>query len=134
MATFLDTNILVYLLNSEESHHDWAVKEFTDSKLRGPALIADIVYCELSAGMNSKDQVDAAVEQLGIERTHGDDPALFRAGQAYKQYKSGGGQKKRVLPDFIIGAIADSAGAPLITNNASDFAKYFPGLQLISPG
>jgi hypothetical protein len=61
------------------------------------------------------------------------DDALFRAAEAFRQYKENGGQKKRVMPDFMIGAAADIANAPLLTANAGDFDGFFPALQLIAP-
>jgi predicted nucleic acid-binding protein len=38
-----------------------------------------------------------------------------------------------VLPDFLIGAAAEVADAPLVTANAKDFRTYFPGVTLIQP-
>ncbi|HEX3888870.1 MAG TPA: PIN domain-containing protein [Phenylobacterium sp.] len=133
MTTFLDTNILIALLNNQEQHHAWCVAQLGACKLNGPALISDIVYCEFSAGMASQAHVDAAIAQFALERMPSDDATLFRAGTAFRQYKANKGTKTNVLPDFLIGAIAEVAGAPLITANAKDFTGYFPTLQLIAP-
>jgi hypothetical protein len=64
----------------------------------------------------------------------GSDAALVRAGVAFKQYRTQNSRPKtNVLPDFIIGAIAEVADAPLLTANSADFAAYFPKIILISP-
>lgn len=134
MTTFFDTNVLISVLNDQETHHNWAVQQLQDRKAAGPAIISDIVYCEFSVGMATREAVDAAVTALGLERHQCSDEALFRAGVAFKQYRGQNrGTKTNVLPDFIIGAIADVAGVPLVTANGADFKTYFPNITLISP-
>lgn len=133
MTTFLDTNVLVYLLTKESQFHKWSVSQLEECKKRGPALISDIVYCEFSVAMPTQEATDAAVAQFALERVRGTKEALFLAGKAFQTYRRNGGPKTRMLPDFIVGAIAADAGAPLITVNAADFGSYFPGVTIISP-
>jgi predicted nucleic acid-binding protein len=87
----------------------------------------------MAVGMTSQEEVDAAVAKFALERLSSSDQVLFRAASAFKRYKENGGPKERVLPDFLVGAIADVANAPLITANAKDFRTYFPDLKLICP-
>lgn len=133
MTTFLDTNVLIYLTTPTDPHHDWAMQQLEACKARGPAIIADMVYCEFSVAFLSKADVDSVVSAFALERYPTTDTALFRAGKAFKQYRSQQGTKNNVLPDFLIGAIAEEAGAPLVTLNPKDFVGYFPTVQLISP-
>jgi predicted nucleic acid-binding protein len=133
MTSFLDTNVLIALLNQNEQHHAWSLNQFQARKSNGPVIISDIVYCEFSIGMATQAHVDAAISNFGLERLRGSDAALFRAGVAFKLYKSRNGSKTNVLPDFLIGAIAEVAGAPLVTINRKDYVGYFPAVQLITP-
>ena len=133
MTTFPDTNILVYLLDEGAELHEWAIAQLEVRLEVGPAVISDVVYCEFSVAMDPVEETDAAIAQLALERVRGSREALFQAGKAFKAYKANNGPKNQVLPDFIIGATAAAAGAPLMTANPGDFAGYFPGLQLISP-
>ncbi len=134
MTTFLDTNIVIALLSTSDPHHAWSVSELIKRKMDGPAIISDIVYCEVSMGMKSQDEVDAAIELLGLERTGNSDSALVRAGEAFLQYrKTNKGPKLGVLPDFLIGAVADDKKAALMTVNPRDYVNYFPTVKLIEP-
>lgn len=133
MTTLIDTNILIYLTNPAEALHGWSIEQLQLCKANGPAIVTDIVYCEFSAGMESQAHVDAVISQFDLERIRGSDAALVRAGHAYRQYKSRSGTKTNVLPDFLIGAIAEVTGAPLMTANAKDFLSYFPRVSIISP-
>jgi predicted nucleic acid-binding protein len=133
MTTFIDTNILVSILNPKEKLHNWSITKLNECKAQGPAVISDIVYCELSAGMASQNEVDTAIKAFGLQRYASNDAALFRAGAAFKKYKGCKGTKTNVLPDFLIGALAETVGVPLLTANRKDFVSYFPNLQIIAP-
>ena len=135
MTTFVDTNVLVYLMDDNDTMHPWSVEKFADCKAKGPVIISDIVYCELSVGMASKDELDEALSEIAVERFSGSDEILFRAGIAYKEHRDKNkGPKLNVLPDFLIGASAEVMGVPLLTANPKDFLKYFPKIKVISPG
>lgn len=134
MTTFVDTNVLIYLLDEGEKYHTWAQTMLATCKQQGPTVIADIVYAEFSAGMPSKEAVDTVITKYSLERLGHSDAALFTAGQTFKRYKEeNNGPKLNVLPDFLIGALAEANGAPLMTANPKDFVGYFPALTLIAP-
>ena len=78
---------------------------------------------DLDAMILSADLVNAAIPR----------PALFLTAKAFQHYRSSGGRKTGVLPDFFIGAHAAVANAALITRDATRCRSYFPGITLISP-
>jgi predicted nucleic acid-binding protein len=133
MTVFIDTNVLIAIVNPHEPHHDWSVQTLNDQLAVGPALISDIVFCEFSVAMENVDEASASVASLGLERLRTNDAALFRAGKAFKKYRENAGIKTNVLPDFLIGAEAVALDVPLVTANEDDFVKYFPELKIISP-
>lgn len=134
MTTFLDSCVVIALLSESEGLHAWSVAEVEKCKANGPAVICDIVYCEVSLAMETREELDEAITEWGIERITSPDDALFRAGRAFRKYREENkGPKLGVLPDFLIGATAEVHSAPLITDNIKDFAGYFPKVSLISP-
>lgn len=133
MTTFLDSCIFIALLNESDRLHDWSVEAVIKCKEIGPAIISDIVYCEVSVAMRSRAELDQALADLSLERVRLTDEALFRAGKAFKRYREENkGRKLGVLPDFLIGAMAEVHSAPLITDNKRDFIGYFPSINIIS--
>jgi predicted nucleic acid-binding protein len=134
MTTFLDTCIVIALTNDADRLHAWSVEEVIKCKSNGPAVICDIVYCEASIGMATRQEIDDVINEWGIERIHMPDDALFRAGRAFIQYKHiNKGPKSGVLPDFLVGATAEVHSAPLMTDDVTRFTTYFPSVGLISP-
>jgi predicted nucleic acid-binding protein len=133
MTIFLDTNIVIALLDDNHMYHAWSVAELEKADRR-PAVVSDVVYCEVSVGMPDQATLDKAIADLNLERFSFKDDALFRAGEAFKLYRDvKKGTKTGVLPDFLIGAIAETENTPLMTTNERDFTGYFDNLQLVSP-
>lgn len=133
MTTFLDTNILVYLLDEASPRHQWAKTVTAERRQEGPLIISDIVYSEFSVALESQSNTDDAIRSLALERIAFSDESLFLAGKAYRRYKEeNGGPKNNVLSDFLIGAQASAAGVPLVTANPDDFKSYFPAIKLIT--
>lgn len=133
MTTFIDTGVVIAVLNPADPHHSWSARKLQYYKAQGPAIISDIVYSEFCAGMPSQAAVDAVITRFGLERLRHSKSALFLAGQAFVAYRNRGGPKTSLLSDILIGALAADAGKPLMTSNSRDFAKHFPKLELITP-
>jgi len=49
------------------------------------------------------------------------------------QYRSAGGVRTGVLPDFFIGAHAMVESLPLLTRDARRYRNYFPEVVLVAP-
>jgi predicted nucleic acid-binding protein len=120
-------------LDANSPFHGWARDAAIKRKSVGPLIISDIVYSELSAGLDSVKKTDAALGSLATERLRFTTAALFRAGKAFYEYRSRRGPKTSMLSDFLIGAQAETEGAPLMTANRRDYRSYFPTVLLIEP-
>lgn len=131
MTTFIDTNVIVYLLTEDSPFHAWAKEAVATAD--PPIIASDIVYSELSIGMAGIAETDAAISDLAIERLPFSNDALFLTGRAYKKHCENGGSKSNVLSDFLIGAQAQSEDAPLLTNDIKNYKSYFPAVVLIKP-
>ena len=134
MTFLLDTSMLIGLIKPSDTWHAWAGAQFPILKQQGPLLLADVVFAEWSIAMKSRAELDTTIAELGLQRFRCSDDALYRAGQAFKEYKvKRKGPAKRVLPDMIIGAIAEIEKIPLVTANPADFIRDFPTVKLINP-
>ena len=65
---------------------------------------------------------------IGTKREAG-----FRAARAYLDYRRSGGPRTSPMPDFYIGAHAETAGFTLVTRDTARYRSYFPKLKLITP-
>lgn len=134
MTTIIDTGAIICANNTHELHHQWAVQAIGSCKQNGPLLVCDVVFTEISVVMHNVRDTQRALDVWDVERIDYTDDALFLAGKIFHKYKSENkGPKLGVMPDFFIGALASASGLPLMTTNAKDMIKYFPGLQIIAP-
>jgi len=127
----VDSSTLIALL-TDEATADWAEETLNTRRLLGGVFINQIVFAEICALFDSEE--DAAEKLSGVVgRVDLPWTCSSTAGTAYRIYKTRGGSKPRMLPDFLIAAHAASLGWSLVTNNPRDVKNYFPRLKLVHP-
>lgn len=131
--TLIDTNILLDVFTDDPAWAAWSIERLDAATLRGPLVINDVVYAELSVRFETIEALDAALQEAGIAIAAIPRPALFLAGKVFQRYRASGGTRTGVLPDFFIGAHASVAGLDLLTRDARRYRSYFPALSLIVP-
>ncbi len=133
-VTLVDTNVLLDVINEDENWHDWSARQLDLAALRGPVVVNDVVYAELSVRYATREMLDSCLTEAGIEIAPTPRAALFLAGKAYQRYRKAGGTRTGVLPDLFIGAHASTAGWTLLTRDARRYRTDFPAIDLIIPG
>ena len=131
--TLVDSNVLLDIFTRTPNWWEWAVMQLEEAALHGPLLINDVIYAETSVRFQGIDDFDAALAKAGVAVAPIPHLALFLAGKAFARYRSSGGIRTGVLPDFFIGAHADVERLPLLTRDARRYRHYFPTLALIAP-
>ncbi len=131
--TLVDSNVLLDIFTRMPNWWEWAVMQLEEAVLHGPLLINDVIYAETSVRFHSIDDFDAALAKAGVAVAPIPHLALFLAGKAFARYRSAGGIRTGVLPDFFIGAHADVERLPLLTRDARRYRHYFPTVALIAP-
>ena len=131
--TFVDTNILIDIASDNPRWADWSRRALAAAHERGPLIINVAVYAEFAINFANAAECDAELEPFNLTIADIPKAAAFGAAQVFKGYRLAGGAHTNVLPDFFIGAHAESIGAPLITRDTRRYRTYFPRLMLLSP-
>jgi len=131
--TLVDTNVLLDLVTNDETWADWSVAQLEEASFRGPLVINDVVYAELSVRYERIEDLEAFIEAAGLVLRPLPRSALFLAGKVFIRYRRSGGTRTGVLPDFFIGAQAAVAELPLLTRDVGRYQTYFPTVELIVP-
>jgi len=129
----VDSNVLVDVISKDPHWFAWSVEQLDRCSKAGPIYIGPIVYAEVSVKMDSEEEVDEALDIIGVEYLPIPKPALFLAAKAFGRYRQAGGPRTNNLPDFFIGAHAQMAGLPLLTRDVGRYRTYFPKVKLIAP-
>ena len=133
MTALVDSNIILDILTQDPHWADWSSRALAQTGERGRVVINQIIFAEISPRYDTTVELDDALpphlfvrEQLPFE-------AAFLAGQAFRLYRSRGGERRSPMADFYIGAHAAVAGYQLLTRDAARYRSYFPRLDLITP-
>ena len=131
--TLIDTNVLVDVLANNAKWVAWSADALDTCASHGPILVNEIVYAELAVKSESKSELDSGLNGLGIQFERTPQEALYLAGKVFGRYRSAGGTRAAVLPDFFIGAHAQIARLAILTRDRRRYSTYFPDLTLITP-
>jgi predicted nucleic acid-binding protein len=132
-VTLVDSNVLLDIFSRTPGWWEWSLTQLEDVALYGPLLINDVIYAETSIRFQNITDFDATLAEAGITVAPIPRAALFLAGKTFTRYRSAGGVRSGVLPDFFIGAHADVERLPLLTRDRRRYRSYFPAVNLIAP-
>ncbi len=133
MITSIDTNVLLDVLVPNDKFCDASVRALDDTASDGSLVICDIVYAELCIHFDSQKDCDSFLKSAEIRVESLTREAHFRASRTWRMYRRQGGQRSRILADFLIGAHACVRASRLLLRDRGFYRKLFPSLQLIDP-
>jgi predicted nucleic acid-binding protein len=135
----IDSNVVIDARDSSQPDHAWAVDQIQAAVTGEGAGINTVTLAELCAGSPKPEAIASEIRRLGLDIF--DLPAAMAAacGKAYRRYliarhvSGGGNAPKFPLPDFFIGAHAETMGWKLATRDSERIAKSFPKVGLVTP-
>jgi predicted nucleic acid-binding protein len=133
MTTAVDSNILfdVFLPDPVfEKSSRLAVERHSQL---GGLIIAEPVYAELAAWFPSQTALDNVLAELDIIVEPVSRDGAFAAGRAWKKYHEGGGQRNRIMTDFLIGGHALVHSNILLSRDRGFYKSYFSSVRIIDP-
>lgn len=133
--TFVDTNILIDILQDDPRWGSWSVGQLQAATEAGPVMIDAIIVAELGRNYASLVEMVAPIAALSLTIAPIDPETAYLAGRRFAAYRTQrpAGAPTRPLPDFFIGAHAVTQGVPLLTRDVALYRTYFPELTLITP-
>ena len=132
-GTLVDSNVLLDLFTADPTWAAWSGEHLAAALDRGPVVVNQVVYGEVSLGFTSVEALDSALTPDRFVRGNLPWAAAFLAGRCFRQYRARGGTRTSTLPDFLIGAHAAVLGLRLLTRDAARFRTYFPTVELDAP-
>ena len=129
----VDTNVIVDLLEGDGRWYEWSREALTDARVEGSVIASAVVLGELASRAARFEELVEMLATFGIACTDLGRAAAHRAGLAHLAYRAAGGQREKLLGDFLIGAHAETLHATLLTRDPRRYRQYFPDLTLITP-
>ena len=133
MTTAVDTSILLDILRPNPDFVERSAGLIESSSRVGRLVICDLVYAELAANFETHDTLDSFLHDAQIRCDSANASALFLAGRLWRAYRSAGGERERIIADFVIGAHAQVQASRLATRDRGFYRTYFRDLSVVQP-
>ena len=99
----------------------------------GSLVVCDLVFAEICVHFRTLDQCETFLHSAQIRVEPLTPAAHFLASRVWRAYRLHGGQRSRILSDFLIGAHAQMQADRLLSRDRGFYAKLFPSLVLMDP-
>ncbi|MFB6200071.1 MAG: type II toxin-antitoxin system VapC family toxin [Candidatus Nanohaloarchaea archaeon] len=155
MKTVVDTNVLISLLNSEDSNNEESEQLLGKLNREGSLFINPVVYSELAVYFDSRKKLENFLNDTGLKIEALNRQACFTAGEKFSEYLNNRsndfqcpecGEKNRVecgncgenlnrrqhiASDFLIGSHAQEQADRLASFDTGFHKEYFKELKTV---
>ena len=133
MITAVDLNILLDVLTGDPRHGPASAQALRQAGAEGALIGSTVVWAEVVGAYSDPRGVTDRLDRLGIELVPDDREVAITAGRVYRAYRAGGGTRRRILPDFLIGAHAMVLAERLLTRDRGFYRAQFSRLRITEP-
>lgn len=129
----VDANIWIDLIQEDPVWLDWSLAQVQQVRAQKRAVINPVIYAELAPTYDDAAALDKFLNAAKATMKPLSRAAAYAAGRAFLRYRQKRGTKTGVLPDFFIGAQAQTEGWTILTRDVARYTTYFPSVKLIAP-
>jgi predicted nucleic acid-binding protein len=133
MITAVDTNVLVDVFKADSTFGPRSAEALQSCLDEGSLVACDIVWAETGTVFVRHGEFLEAMLALGIGYSPTSRDTSLVAARAWRLYRTRGGQRQRVVADFLIGAHALQQADRLLTRDRGFYRDYFEKLRIIDP-
>lgn len=133
MITAVDTSVLIDVFGADPRFGAASAAALRKCLNEGAVVACEAVWGETRAAFPSDDEFLQTMQTSGIGFSPTTQKAATLAGTAWKKYRALGGQRVRVIADFLIGAHAAAQCDRLLTRDRGYYRKYFGRIAIVDP-
>ena len=133
MITAVDTSVLIDVFGADRHFGATSANALRLCLNEGAVVANEVVWGETRAAFGGDDEFLRAMQTVGVVFSPASQQAAMLAGVTWKKYRASGGQRLRVIADFLIGAHAAAQCDRLLTRDRGYYRKYFSRLVIVNP-
>ena len=133
MITAVDSSVLLDVLSGDSQHGPRSAAALRQVAADGALVASTVVWAEVIGAYDQPSAVTARLDRLGLELVPDDRDVAIHAGRVYRAYRKSGGTRRRILPDFLIGAHAVVHADRLLTRDRGFYRSHYTRLAIVEP-
>ena len=133
MITAVDTSVLIDVFGADPRFGAASANALRLCLNEGAVVASEVVWSETRAAFGADDEFLHAMQAVGISFSPTSQKTATLAGVTWKKYRASGGQRMRVIADFLIGAHAAAQCDRLLTRDRGYYRKYFGRIAIVDP-
>jgi predicted nucleic acid-binding protein len=131
-AVAIDTSVLLAIFKGEPKGELW-LESLQTAAETAVLLLSSVVFAEIRSFFPSDEACRKVLRNLDVRHSPLTEEASLLAGKIFRTYRSEGGPRKTILPDFLVAAHAATQADSLATEDRGYLRTYFPSIRLLAP-
>ena len=131
-AVAVDTSVMQAIFKGEARGELW-LEALQSAAEAASLLLSTVVLAEVRSFFPSDEACRKALRDLDLRHSPLTEDASLLAGKIFRAYRSEGGPRTTILPDFLVAAHAATQAGSLATEDRGYLRRYFPSVRLLSP-
>ncbi len=133
MISALDSSIILDVLTEDARHADASENLLRRASAEGQLVVCECVLAEIRPAFTGPDSLDLFLSDWQVQFVPSSQVCALLAGRHFAAYLKRGGKEGRVVPDFLIGAHAQTHADRLLARDRGYWRDYFKGLKVLDP-
>ncbi len=131
--TAVDSSVLLDVILDDPAFKAASLEALKECRARGVLIACPVVWAEVRAALRAPEQIGALLSGAGISFDPFDAACAELSGDLWRAYRQRGGRREHLIPDFLVGAHAQTRGARLLARDRGFFRRHFEQLEVLDP-